>query len=337
MTVVPESIRVEDSVTSLSWIPREAIEGMAQIPFEVSMTRYDQPPPDQLTEDSLEALQDAGRFRFVNRLRAWADIEDGKIVRYGHEGQSMIGKTKMKLGRFLVAVPPVPFPDLHAEPVATETQVQFVQTAGGRTGLPAPRTVKHPPFAQWTAPVAWTTIGLTLRADGTSTGELVGASSFPRHWVYDGDGNLAQKSGLIDFREWYHKAFGAHSPWGDHDSPALVSAVESALERELSKVIIDAEPRFVRLRPGESMVRQGDTGTDGFLLFDGVIQVIHDGQVINEVGPGTILGEMALVDNARRNSTLQAVTHCRLAVMPGRHLDREALAQVAEGRREALE
>ena len=332
-----QSIRVEGSVTSLSWIPREAIEGMTKIPFEVSMTHYDQPPPDRLTDGSLEALQDAGRFRFVNRLRAWAEIEDGKIVRHGHEGQAVMGKTKMKLGRFLVAVPPVPFPVLRADPVATDTQVQFVQTAGGRTGLPAPRRVKHPPFAQWTAPLAWTTISLTLRADGTSTGELVGASSFPRHWVYDGGGNLAQKSGLIDFQEWYHKAFGAHSPWGDQDSPALVSAVETALERELSKVIIDAEPRFVRLSPGQSMVEQGDAGTDVFLLFDGVIQVIHDGQVINEVGPGAILGEMALVDNARRNATLRAATHCRVAVMPGHHLDREALAQVAEGRREALE
>jgi hypothetical protein len=334
---VSQSIRVEGSVTSLSWIPREAIEGMTKIPFEVSVTRYDQPPPDRLTEGSLATLQDAGRFRFLNRLWAWAEIEDGKIVRYGHEGQSLIGKTRVKLGRFLVAVPPVPFPVLRAEPVATETQVRFVQTAGGRTGVPAPRTVKHPPFAQWTAPIAWTTISLTLRAEGASTGELAGASPFPRHWVYDGDGNLAQKSGLIDFREWYHTAFGAHSPWGDQDSPALVTEVETALERELSKVIIDAEPRFVRLRPGQSLVRQGHQGTDVFLLFDGVIQVIHDGQVINQIGPGAILGEMALVDNARRNATLRAATHCRVAVMPGQHLDRQALAQVAEGRREALE
>src|SRR5215467_1791031 len=90
LTAVSQSIRVEDSVTSLSWIPREAIEGMTKIPFEVSVTRYDQPPPDRLTEGDLETLQDAGRFRFVNRLRAWAEIEDGKIVRYGHEGQSLI-------------------------------------------------------------------------------------------------------------------------------------------------------------------------------------------------------------------------------------------------------
>lgn len=337
LTAVSQSIRVEDSVTSLSWIPREAIEGLTKIPFEVNVTRYDEPPPDRVTEGDLETLRDAGRFRFVNRLRAWAEFEDGKIVRYGQEGQSLIGKTRVKLGRFLVAVPPVPFPVLRPEPVATETQVRFVQTAGGRTGVPAPRTVKHPPFAQWAAPIAWTTISLTLRAEGASTGELVGASPFPRHWVYDSDGNLAQKSGLIDFRQWYRKAFRAHSPWGDQDSSALVTAVETALERELSKIIIDAEPRFLRLRPGQSLVQQGDEGTDAFLLFDGVIQVIHNEQVISETGPGAILGEMALVDNARRSATLRAATHCRVAVMPGRHLDREVLAHIAERRRQALE
>jgi hypothetical protein len=190
-------------------------------------------------------------------------------VRYGQEGQSLIGRTRVKFGRFLVAVPPVPFPVLRAEPETTETQVRFVQPAGGRPGVPAPRTIRHPPFAQWAAPIAWTTISLTLRADGDSAGELVGASPFPRHWVYDGHGNLAHKSGLIDFREWYRKAFGAHSPWGDQDSPALVTAVETALERELSKVIIDAEPRFLRLRPGQSLVQQGDPGTDVFCCLTG--------------------------------------------------------------------
>ena len=99
-------IRIEDSVTSLSWIPREAIEGLPKIPFEVNATRYDEPPPDRLTEGDLETLLDAGRFRFVNRLRAWAEIEDGKIVRYGHEGQSLIGKTRVKLAASWSRFPP---------------------------------------------------------------------------------------------------------------------------------------------------------------------------------------------------------------------------------------
>ena len=43
-------------------------------------------------------------------------------------------------------------------PEVGDKWVRFVQTAGGRTGLPAPRRVRHPPFVQWRAPLAWTTL-----------------------------------------------------------------------------------------------------------------------------------------------------------------------------------
>jgi hypothetical protein len=59
-----------------------------------------------------------------------------------------------------------------------------------------------------------------INADGTSTLELIGASGFPRHWVYDSDGRLAAKAGLADFKEWYRHAFGKHTPWGGEDSRA---------------------------------------------------------------------------------------------------------------------
>ena len=68
--------------------------------------------------------------------------------------------------------------------------------------------------------------------------ELVGASTFPRHWVYDLEGKLAQKSGTIDFDEWYRRSHGDNTPWGEEDSEAFVTEVESALERELSLSIM---------------------------------------------------------------------------------------------------
>jgi hypothetical protein len=46
--------------------------------------------------------------------------------------------------------------------------------------------------------VTWSTLALTIHADGTVEQELVGASSFPRHWVYDHTGRLVGKSGFID-------------------------------------------------------------------------------------------------------------------------------------------
>ena len=40
-------MRVEKSVTAVTWIPSEAIEGMPKLPFELGMTSYDDPPPDR--------------------------------------------------------------------------------------------------------------------------------------------------------------------------------------------------------------------------------------------------------------------------------------------------
>jgi len=88
------------------------------------------------------------------------------------------------------------------------------------------------------------------------------------------------------------------------------------------------------LQPGQTLVEQGESGDELFLLFDGVLSVEQDGQEVVEVGPGAILGEMALLEGGRRTATLRAVTRCRVAVVPGDRVDREALAEVARRRRE---
>jgi hypothetical protein len=132
----------------------------------------------------------------------------------------------------------VAYPILQLEPVVRDGWVRFTQTAGGRTGVPAPRRVRRAPFVQLVAPLAWLTLSLTIRADGSTSHQVVGASPFPRHWIYDAAGTLVAKSGMIDFDRWYREAFGAHSPWGDENSPALVTVAESALGRQLSATIM---------------------------------------------------------------------------------------------------
>ena len=116
-----------------------------------------------------------------------------------------------------------PLPDRQDPPEIAGTSARFVQTCGGRTGLPAPRRVNHPPFVQFTPPIAWTSLALTIHSDGTSEFEVVGASKFPRHWIYDTNGDLAAKVGLTDFKEWWRNAFGKHTPWGDEESPAYMA------------------------------------------------------------------------------------------------------------------
>jgi len=323
--------RFESSATSISWIPREAIEGLAKVPFSMGVGSYDLPPPDQLGD--LDALLAKGAFRFANELRGWIEVEGGRIVDYGQDGHGYINVTRLKLAGRSIAFPPVPLDDLRPEPLVTDDSVRFVQSAGGRTGVPAPRRVERPPFVRWVAPVAWTTLALTISIDGSSEFELAGASSFPRHWVYDPDGRLSAKSGIIDFDHWYRTALKETSPWGEQDSPVITMRVESELERTLSVLIVDAEPKFRALRAGETLVRQGDQGDELFLLFDGILEVEEDGKRVAEVGPGAIIGEMAVLEGGRRTASLRALTQSRVAVAPLGVIDRSAMARIAEARR----
>jgi Cyclic nucleotide-binding domain len=323
-------MRIERSITSISWIPSEAVTGVTKGAFETGFAHYDEAPPDSIGPDVVDVLEDlraTDRFRFANHLDACADFaDDGTVVEAGYRAGGAIGATTVRFGKsFTVAA--VSLPDRQHEPEVGEGWVRFTQSAGGRTGFPAPRPVRRPPFVQYFAPIAWSTLQLTIHADGRSEGRLVGASPFPRHWVYDDRGDLTAKSGLIDYKDWAGHAFGKHTPWGEEESPALVTEVESALERQLSTVIMRgaAEPEIRRIKAGRPLTEQGTTAGDLFLLLDGVLVVEVDGAEMAEVGPGAVVGERALFEGGLRTATLRARTACRVAAVPVDAVDREQL------------
>jgi Cyclic nucleotide-binding domain len=325
-------MRTESSVTSVSWIPSEAVTGMTKLPFELGFTHYDNPPPDVI--ENLEALGAADGFRFANRLGAWIEVQNGKIVDHGYAGGAVMGSTTVRLGK-QATFAAVGFPEIRRDPEVSPTSVRFVQTAGGRPAIPAPRRVRHPPFVQLKGPTVWTTLAITLNIDGSRQFELAGASPFPRHWIYDDAGKLTQKAGLTDFKEWYRHAFGKHTPWGDEDSRALVTTAETALERELSLEIMrdDAKPKIKKLRKGKVLTKQGEPGDEVFLLLDGVLSVDVDGEPVAELGPGAILGERAVLEGGVRTATLRAVTRCKVAVVPSDRVDPKALTEVSKRHR----
>jgi len=328
-------VRVDSSVTAISWIPSEAIEGMPKLPFEIGVGHYDGPPPDRLDEGALLRLRDEDRFREANRLQAWIEVEDGRVTGHGHEGGGLVGSTTFRFGPKDIVVPGVAFETLQPEPEVGEDYVRFVQTVGGHAGFPAPRLVRGKPFFRIKSATAWTTLALTIKADGSSSHELVGASAFPRHWVYDHEGNLAEKAGTIDFKSWYRESHGEHTPWGDEESDVFVTQAESALERQLSRDLMDEgqAPERRTLDVDETLVAQGDPGDALFLLLDGVLVVEVDGDEVAEIGPGAILGERALVEGGQRTATVRARSRCRVAVIPGEAIDPAALEEVAAGHR----
>lgn len=323
--------RFESSFTAISWIPSEAIEGLSRIPFDLGITQYDDPPPDRI--ENLEELRQSDGFREANELRAFVEVEDGRIVDYAHLGQGHIGATTVRVGPAAVRFPAIHLPDLRPKPEVSDTVVRFIQTVGGRMGLPTPRPVPRRPYAQFWPAIAWTTLALTIQTDGTASHELLGASPFPRHWIYDRDGRLVQKSGTIDFKKWFNDSFGDRTPWGTYDSPAVVSAVESALERELSSIIMrgGTKPAIRRLAAGERLVTQGEPGTEVYLILDGMFAVEVDGRTVAELGPGAVVGERAALEGGVRTATLTATTPARVAATPADRLKEEDLVALSVG------
>jgi hypothetical protein len=327
-------MRIESSVTSVSWIPSEAVEGLPKLPFTFGVAHYDDPPPDRI--DHLQTMHRADLFREANELRGWIDVKDGKIVDYEHAGRGRIGLTRLQLGPKEIVVPAVAMPTLRNTEVG-DGWVRFTQTAGGRTGVPAPRGVRGKPYFQFHSAIAWTTLALTIHMDGRSEHELIGASPFPRHWIYDDNKALVEKSGVIDFDKWYREAHEQNTPWGSEDSPAIVTAVETALERDLSlEIMRGGEKRRPHgFSDGDVIVEQGDAGEDSnivYLILDGILEVVIDGEVVAELGPGAIVGERAHLENGARTATLRAKTPGKLIGVPAEELNREALEQVAAGR-----
>ena len=325
-------MRIESSVTSITWIPSDAIAGMTKLPFELGVAHYDEPPPDRL--EDLDGLRERDAFREANELRAYVEVEDGKVVDSGHLGRGLIGVTRIKLGPKELSFPAVKYPVLQNEPEVGNGWVRFTQTAGGRMGLPAPRRVRGKPFFQIASASAWTTLQLVIYTDGTAKAAVVGASPFPRHWIYDHAGTLVEKSGSIDFDAWYREVYGAKTPWGESDWETLVTPAESELERELSASVMKSGAKLERrkLSEGDTLVRQGDEGRELFLILDGVLSVERDGEPLAEVGPGAILGEMALLGDGRRTATLVAKTNARIAVVPPEAIDEAKLAELSAGR-----
>ena len=283
-------IRHEGLVTSLSWIPTEAIEGAQRLAFDSGITHYDPPhPPRAWKSGSSRRRTGSASPTSSVPSSVWRTGASSTAATWagGTWDRPLVNCDAVK-HRFQA----VQLPDIQHEPERGDGWVRFVQTCGGRTGVPAPRRVRRRPFIQWQAPLVWTTLSLTLFADGRSEHALVGASRFPRHWVYGGDNRLSHKSGLTDFKDWYRKSFGKHSPWGDEDSDALVTAVETALETALSAQLMQGggKRRIERFPADTILFKEGEPGTEVLLILDGIVRSSTAGSDSPSTGPARCSG-----------------------------------------------
>jgi hypothetical protein len=300
--------------------------------MDLGISHYDPPPPDHVGSDDLETMRLEDRFRFANHLAAWVEVEDGRIIDAGYSGGGYVGSTTAKVG-VSINLPGISFPVIQEIPAIDDVRVRFQQTAGGRTGAPFPRRVDHPPYVRITAPSAWTTLALTVTAYGETEFELVGASPFPRHWIYGPDGDLAAKSRLIDFAEWTLVHDHERSPWHEFERPALTADAETQIERQLSTHVMASKPDLFGVEEGDNLINQGQAGSSIYLILDGMLRVAVDGEEVAEVGPGAIVGERAILEGGTATASVTAVTPVRVAAIPADVLDLSDLEEVAAGHR----
>lgn len=79
---------------------------------------------------------------------------------------------------------------------------------------------------------------------------------------------------------------------------------------ELAELAALGEP--VEAAPGAVLIDQGDVGLECFLVIEGEAGISSGGEHLATIGPGSIVGEMALIGHRPRNASVVAQTPMRL-------------------------
>ncbi len=109
----------------------------------------------------------------------------------------------------------------------------------------------------------------------------------------------------------------------------LFSALSTGERQMLARMVDELDAA-----PGEELMHEGDFGYEVVLIEDGSAEVRQGAAVINTVGAGDIVGELAVLDaGGTRTATVVATTPLRAMVLTSHfmHHLRERLPALAEG------
>ena len=63
-----------------------------------------------------------------------------------------------------------------------------------------------------------------------------------------------------------------------------------------------------RVKAGKAVIKEGNWGHEFVIVLDGEVEVVRNGAVVATLGPGDYVGELAVLDDVRRNATVVAKT-----------------------------
>jgi CRP-like cAMP-binding protein len=73
------------------------------------------------------------------------------------------------------------------------------------------------------------------------------------------------------------------------------------------------ETDILQLAPGDFLFREGDNGEKMYVLLEGEVDIFLGDFVFETTGPGSLLGEMVLIDDGPRTANAVAKKASRLA------------------------
>lgn len=99
-----------------------------------------------------------------------------------------------------------------------------------------------------------------------------------------------------------------------------VLPLDGLTERELS-ALGSCTDRITR-PAGSELAHQGEVGREAFVVVDGEIEIRRDGRPVAMLGPGEVVGELAVLGGWRRTADIVAETDVELIVFDVRSLEK---------------
>lgn len=75
----------------------------------------------------------------------------------------------------------------------------------------------------------------------------------------------------------------------------------------------------ISMPAGSLIVDQGQTGREAFVVLEGSVIVRRNGKKVATLGPGTIVGELSLLDHGPRTATVTCETDCTFLLITQRN------------------
>jgi CRP/FNR family cyclic AMP-dependent transcriptional regulator len=133
---------------------------------------------------------------------------------------------------------------------------------------------------------------------------------------------------------------------GKHDRQRLLGAVplfSACTDKELDRLARHAE--IVDFRAGDVLMTEGESGHEFYAIIDGEVGVTSGGDTVAKLGPGSYVGEQALLDPGPRTATVTALRDTQAVLLSSREfyaaiddvpgLSRKLLTGLAKRLREA--